>query len=63
MAAGKKARRKSAEQKFTDDLVLRGEAVPKKSSGQKIPPGATHWLVEDEKTGARKVKRARFKLL
>ena len=52
----------AAKKDFTDALIIRGEAVPKKSPGDKLPPGATHWLGEDE-SGAPTVKRARFKLL
>ena len=53
-----KGRTSSAEKKFTDALLIRGEAVAKKSPGDKLPPGATHTLEPDQT-----VKRARFKLL
>lgn len=49
--------------RFVDELVARGEAVEKKSAGQKLPPGATHWLIVDKKTGERSVSRGRFSLI
>ncbi len=49
--------------RFIDELVTRGEAVEKKSAGQKLPPGATHWLVVDKETGERSVTRGRFLLI
>ena len=54
----KKRRGASAEKKFADDLIIRGEAVKKKSAGEQLPPGATHWLKDDQST-----ERARFKLI
>jgi hypothetical protein len=66
MATKKKAAgkgRKAAEKRFAEDLIARGEAVEKKSKDQKLPPGATHWIVEDKETKARVVKRGRFSLL
>jgi hypothetical protein len=52
-----------AKKRFVDGLVERGQAVEKKTAGQKLPPGATHWLVVDEKTGERRVERGRFSLV
>lgn len=52
----------AAAEKFVDDLVTRGEAVKKKPGTEELPPGATHWLSEEGKTGARSVKRGRFSL-
>jgi len=52
----------AAESRFVDELVMRGEAVEKKFPGQKLPPGATHWLVVDKETGERTAVRARFSL-
>ena len=62
-AAKSKPRKTSAaDARFVDELVTRGEAVEKKSAGQKLPPGATHWLVVDKATGERTAVRARFSL-
>jgi hypothetical protein len=48
--------RPDEEQRFIDDLIARGEAVPE---GQELPPGATHEIVVDEQ-GHRTVRRKRF---
>ena len=64
--AKSKAKGKSgtaAEKRFVEGLVTRGQAVEKTSAGQKLPPGATHWLVVDKETGARTVVRGRFSLV
>jgi hypothetical protein len=45
-----------AEQRFIDDLIARGEAVPE---GEELPPGATHVIVYDD-DGRRTVRRKRF---
>jgi hypothetical protein len=52
----------AAARHFVDELVARGEAVEKKFAGQKLPPGATHWLVVDKETGERTAVRGRFSL-
>jgi hypothetical protein len=44
------------EQRYIDDLIARGEAVPE---GEELPPGATHEIVVDE-NGRRTVRRKRF---
>ena len=65
-ATGKtvKNRAKSdAEERFVDNLVIRGEAVKKTGGNQKLPPGATHWIVENKDEKAIKVKRGRFSLI
>lgn len=59
--AGKTAAQ--AEAHFVEGLLTRGEAVPRKSAGQKLPPGATHWVVGEEKGGKTTVKRGRFSLV
>ncbi|WP_408667481.1 hypothetical protein [Jatrophihabitans sp.] len=46
-----------AEERFIDDLISRGEAVPE---GEELPRGATHEVIRDE-DGHRKVRRRRFK--
>jgi len=53
--AGAEARR--AEQRFIDDLISRGEAVPE---GEELPAGATHVVAFDDQ-GRRTVRRVRFK--
>ncbi len=59
----KKRAPSGAEERFVDNLIIRGEAVKKTGGKQKLPPGATHWIVEnkDEKTST--VKRGRFSLI
>ena len=61
-AKTKRGKSSAAEAHFVGGLVTRGQAVKKKSARQKLPSGATHWLLEDKKTGQRTVKRARFSL-
>lgn len=61
-AKAKHRKTSAAAARFVDDLVTRGEAVEKKFPGQKLPPGATHWLVVDKETGERTAVRARFSL-
>ncbi|MFI1970479.1 hypothetical protein [Streptomyces cinnamoneus] len=51
---GEAARR--AEERFIDDLIARGEAVPE---GEELPPGATHVVVH-EPDGRRTLRRMRF---
>ncbi len=46
-----------AAENFVRGLIERGEAV--KAKGQRLPPGATHELVENEKGGVT-VQRRRF---
>jgi hypothetical protein len=60
--SGKHRRTPAPEERFTGDLLTRGEAVASEAPAGKLPPGATHRLQKDE-TGATTVKRARFKLL
>ncbi len=62
-AKSKPAKTSAAGARFVDELVTRGEAVEKKFDGQKLPPGATHWLVVDKETGERTVVRGRFSLI
>jgi hypothetical protein len=61
-AKSKPKKASAAGARFVDELVTRGEAVEKKYPGQKLPPGATHWLVVDKETGERTAVRARFSL-
>ena len=61
-AKAKPKKTSAAEARFVDELVTRGEAVEKKFPGQKLPPGATHWLIVDKETGGRTAVRARFSL-
>jgi hypothetical protein len=51
------AEARRAEERFIDDLISRGEAVP---AGQELPPGATHEIVCDDQ-GRRTARRVRFK--
>jgi hypothetical protein len=54
----------ASEQRFVRDLLIRGEAV-KPSSDGKLPPGATHKIVEHEDENGDKiveVERERFSL-
>lgn len=62
-AGAKRSRLATAQEHFVEGLVTRGQAASKKSAGQELPPGATHWIVEDKKTGKTTVKRARFSLV
>ncbi|MFJ9560140.1 hypothetical protein ACIRQQ_08875 [Streptomyces fuscichromogenes] len=50
------AARRRAEERFIDDLLARGEAVPE---GEAVPPEATH-VVEHDKDGRRRLRRIRF---
>jgi hypothetical protein len=55
--AGTEAERaRQEEERFINDLIARGEAVPE---GEDIPPGATHIIVHDQ-SGRRTVRRVRF---
>jgi hypothetical protein len=47
-----------AERRFAEDLVVRGEAVPKGT--EPLPPGATHEIEEERDGAPRKVRRRRF---
>lgn len=47
---------RQAEERFVDDLIARGEAVPE---GEPLPPGATHVVVRDG-SGRRTLRRVRF---
>ena len=47
-----------AERRFTEDLVVRGEAVP--AGTEPLPPGATHEIEEERDGVPRKVRRRRF---
>jgi len=51
------AEARRAEERFIEDLISRGEAVPE---GADLPPGATHEIVRDEH-GRATVRRRRFK--
>jgi len=47
-----------AERRFAEDLVVRGEAVPKGT--EPLPPGATHEIEEERDGVPHKVRRRRF---
>ncbi len=59
----KKRAASGAEKLFVDNLIARGEAVKKTGGKQKLPPGATHWIVENKDEKAATVQRARFSLI
>jgi hypothetical protein len=59
----KKRAQPGAEERFVDNLIIRGEAVKKTGGKQKLPPGATHWIVENKDEKAITVKRGRFSLI
>jgi hypothetical protein len=48
------------EQRFAEDLVVRGEAVP--AGTDPLPPGATHEVVEERDGVPAKVRRRRFSI-
>jgi hypothetical protein len=52
---------KTDEQRFVDDLVKRGEAAEADENG-KLPPGATHEIVEKREDGSVRVERRRFSI-
>jgi hypothetical protein len=51
----------AAEEKFTRDLVIRGDAAERDETGA-LPLSATHEIVKDPDGGAPRVVRRRFKL-
>jgi hypothetical protein len=51
----------SAESRFVNDVLVRGEAAPLTPEG-KLPLKATHILERENKDGTAVVRRARFKL-
>jgi hypothetical protein len=51
----------SVEERHARELIDRGEAAHPDAEG-KLPPGATHEIVEDEPGKPPKVKRRRFSL-
>jgi hypothetical protein len=51
----------AAEDKFTRDVLIRGDAAYLDSEG-KLPLEATHEIVKTEKTETPKIQRRRFKL-
>lgn len=59
----KKRTKTGAEERFVDNLVIRGEAVKKAGGMKKLPPGATHWIVENKDEKSVTVKRGRFSLI
>lgn len=52
---------KAAEEKFTRDVLIRGEASQTDSSGN-LPLDATHEIVKTKEGGLPKIQRRRFKL-
>ena len=62
MARGKKPNSdeaRAAEERFTADVLARGEAAPAGTTDNELPPGVTHEVVEGE-DGKPKVRRRRF---
>jgi hypothetical protein len=55
------SKKSSHAERFIQSLVAHGQAV-KVNPGEKLPPGATHELVEDE-DGSVRVVRKRFSAL
>ncbi|HYW52707.1 MAG TPA: hypothetical protein VFF00_02270 [Candidatus Elarobacter sp.] len=51
----------AAEQKFTRDLLIRGDAAERDDAGN-LPLSATHEIVNDPASDTPKVVRRRFKL-
>jgi hypothetical protein len=51
----------SAEERFIEDLIARGEAARPDEDGN-LPPGATHQIVDDPEGGAPKLVRRRFSI-
>jgi hypothetical protein len=51
----------AAAQKFTRDLLVRGDAAPLDDKG-KLPLNATHEIVADDSGGTAGIQRRRFKL-
>jgi hypothetical protein len=49
-----------AEQRFVEDLVVRGEAVP--VGTDPLPPGATHEVVDERDGVPATVRRRRFSI-
>ena len=47
------------EKRFIEGLLERGEAAEPDENG-KLPPGATHEIVEEDSEGERTVRRRRF---
>lgn len=58
-AATEQTEGEQAEQRYVDDLIERGEAVPE---GEELPPGATHEIVEGEDDEPPKVVRKRYSI-
>lgn len=50
-----------AEQRFVEDLIARGEAVPEGTDP--LPSGATHEIVEEGDGGIARVRRRRFSIV
>ena len=51
-----------AEQRFIQDALARGQAVFKTPELKELPPGATHWIIKDDKTGELRLQRGRFSM-
>ncbi|MDQ6788648.1 MAG: hypothetical protein M3033_17735 [Acidobacteriota bacterium] len=56
-----KAEPTASEKRFIRDAIIRGEAVVVDSEG-KLPPGATHVIVENEEGETPQIERERFSL-
>jgi len=50
--------RSAEEERFVEDLVVRGEAVPEGT--EPLPPGATHEVVAEQDGVPAQVRRRRF---
>ena len=55
-----KAAEDAAEKKFVEDTLIRGEAAEADETG-KLPPDATHEIVEEKEGELPTIKRRRFK--
>jgi hypothetical protein len=55
-----KAAEEAAERKFVEDTLIRGEAAEPDEKG-KLPPDATHEIVEEHEGEPPTIKRRRFK--
>ena len=55
-----KAEEDEAERKFVEDTLIRGEAAEADEKG-KLPPEATHEIVEEHEGEPPTIKRRRFK--
>ncbi len=55
------SKKSPSDEKFTRDVLTRGEAATRDSNG-KLPPGATHEIVKQEPGKLPEIKRIRFSI-